>query len=72
MATSNSATLRPFNLAEQYHTQNCYLRCFKSVVVVFAVFFVFVVVVDDDVEAFAVNVVDSRIMGKILSETVEK
>ena len=30
MATSNSATLRPFSLAEQCHTQNFYLRCFKS------------------------------------------
>ena len=26
----SSATLRPFSLAEQFHTQNFYLRCFKS------------------------------------------
>ena len=26
MATSNSATLRPFSLAEQCHTQNLYLK----------------------------------------------
>ena len=30
MATSNSATLRLFSLAEQCHTQNFYLRCFKN------------------------------------------
>ena len=28
MATSDSATLRPFSLAKQCHTQNFYLRCF--------------------------------------------
>ena len=26
----NNATLRLFSLAEQCHTQNCYLRCFNS------------------------------------------
>ena len=26
----NSATLRPFSSAEKCHTQNFYLRCFKS------------------------------------------
>ena len=30
MATSNSATLRFFSVAEQCHTQNFCLRCFKS------------------------------------------
>ena len=30
MATSNGATLKPFILAEQCHTQNFYLRRFKS------------------------------------------
>ena len=30
MATSNNATLKLFILAEQCHTQNFYLRCFKS------------------------------------------
>ena len=28
--TTNSATLRRLSLAEQCHTQNFYLRCFKS------------------------------------------